>query len=378
MRSRGVVSVLLLGLAASLAGCATGQNGATRPSSRSATGPPVAAEVKEARLVTPAVGWALTSPALLLTHDGGRTWSDITPPGIPAWNLTSVEFLDARHAWAAFIEGAASGQSVGVATTADGGTTWSSTQVVQSAAATSQTTHLSVVDVSDAWLAVPPASVSAPSVGTLYRTDDGGRTWRSASSPAGGDVSAEHVTDGVVIDDRGSGLPAWQTTDGGGTWARIALAGPAGYAHASGVAAPPTWTAAGGVMPVTFTSHGMSAVQFVMGAPGGEWRPQATIATGPGGGAVQPTSILADGTWIVLPASGRPLDKVTNGGASVSTITPHGLALHGGAIDDVSFADEDHGWAVVVGTTSGARLYATADGGSAWRRLALPPAAAGR
>jgi photosystem II stability/assembly factor-like uncharacterized protein len=122
----------------------------------------------------------------------------------------------------------------------------------------------------------------------------------------------------------------------------------------------------------------MSAVQFVMGAPGGEWRPQATIATGPGGGAVQPTSILADGTWIVLPASGRPLDKVTNGGASVSTITPHGLALHGGAVDDVSFADEDHGWAVVVGTTSGARLYATADGGSAWRRLALPPAAAGR
>jgi photosystem II stability/assembly factor-like uncharacterized protein len=118
-------------------------------------------------------------------------------------------------------------------------------------------------------------------------------------------------------------------------------------------------------------------VQFVTGALGGEWRPSATIATGLGGGAMQPTSILADGTWFVLPASGRPLAKLTDGGTAVSTVTPHGLALHGGAVDDVSFADGNHGWAVVVGTRSGARLYATADGGSAWRPLVLPPAAAG-
>jgi hypothetical protein len=375
---RGIPSILLLGVAAALAGCGTGQSSATaQSSSRSATAARLAAQVKEARLVTPAVGWVLTSPALLLTHDGGRTWNDITPPGVPAWNLTSVEFLDARHGWAAFIEGSAGGQSVGVATTTDGGATWSATQVVHASTATSRTTHLSVADASDGWLAVQHESGSALAVGTLYRTDDGGRTWRSATPPAGGDVSAEHTTDGVVVDDRASGLPAWQTTDGGGTWAKIALTGPAGFADASGFAAPPTWTADGGVMPVTFTSEGRSVVQFVTGAPGGDWRPRATIATGLGGGAMQPTSILADGTWIVLPASGGPLDKLTNGGASVSTTTPHGLALHGGAVDDVSFADEDHGWAVVVGTTSGARLYATADGGSAWRRLVLPPAAAG-
>lgn len=306
--------------------------------------PPIPAEDAEltgVAFVNLRLGWAVGDRGVILhTDDGGASWTR-QPSGV-ACRLRSVCFVDERNGWAVGGESIPqTDRSRGVVLrTTDGGTSW---QPVPTSLIPGLR-QVRFTSPTEGW-AVGDVSTFAPS--GLFFSRDGGRTW----NPAGGaaphglltaDFAAPHVgaaatasgelltVSGRVVREapvarfglraarkltlRGDGR-GWlvgdgglvQTTDdGGASWRSAAFTGPLA------VVSQCDWrsVAAAG-------SH-----VWIVGSPGG-----VVLHTGDDGR-----------TWQLLP-TGSPLP-----------------------LDDVSFIDELHGWAVgALGT-----ILRTADGGRTW------------
>ena len=117
-------------------------------------------------------GWGVTETQIVRTRDGGVTWYNITPPDLTETGSTvQTFFLDKDHAW------------------------------VQK-----------------------PDFNNYPNNGLMYRTIDGGLTWKISSTPfSGGDLSFLDATSGWMLADLGVGagsnaVAVFQTIDGGATW----------------------------------------------------------------------------------------------------------------------------------------------------------------
>ena len=272
-------------------------------------------------------GWAVGyNGKILATSDGAKTWkaqsSGTTVP------LGRVAFADARHGWAAgadyfFTGDATTGRSV-LLVTSDGGATWQEQHpgldgMIPSA--------VSCADGDTAW-------VSAWSGGTaeswlasfIFTTADGGETWSRISLGAG----REAISALTLLDAK----RAWAcvsygdiiaTQDGGVTWATA-------YSEAD--------TGLGTIM-FGDTSRGWAAGSVRTKRPGGSGKVDKglILATTDGGATWRPQTVAGDwGRWWV---------------------------------NDVSFADARHGWAVggfSKGVTrTGAIILSTTDGGATWR-----------
>src|SRR5690242_45984 len=147
-------------------------------------------------------GWA---PGGLRTTDGGATWHDVTPkslrsgePFLPGQQTVyppnySDFFLDAGHGWLvrSYQTDAACTDHFTVFRTSDGGRTWRSSDINAGAASAPA---LSFLDAQHGWLmlTVPnPTSHTTPSPRARavaqthtawYRTTDGGASWHSSST----------------------------------------------------------------------------------------------------------------------------------------------------------------------------------------------------
>jgi photosystem II stability/assembly factor-like uncharacterized protein len=179
-------------------------------------------------------------PGLGLDGDIG---ADITATASPAASVLALGFIDGRAA-ASCKPPATPAEGAGtIVLTANGGRTWS-TYVLPGC---SITTSLSFVSarVGFAVLGGTPRSSS------LFRTDDGGRRWRLVSRfPAPMVISFGNRSDGLalVTENNKSGAGAlYRTTDGGRTWQRSRFCGPT---------ADPTLTVYCGE-PSSFGRHGV-------------------------------------------------------------------------------------------------------------------------
>jgi photosystem II stability/assembly factor-like uncharacterized protein len=169
----------------------------------------------------------LTTFASYVTRDGGRTWSP-RPPGL-------VEtFLDRDHA-----VGVALGAQVRLETTADAGRSWAveqppvGPQTAGSAVIGSVVAGPIFLDAANGWW-FDPGPGTSPGPPALWRTGDGGRTWRRLAAgglPAGTPVGAlafiDQVHGAIVTAPLSDVWPSLLTTrDGGGTWRLGGLPGP--------------------------------------------------------------------------------------------------------------------------------------------------------
>ena len=224
-------------------------------------------------VIGPRSGWRLDGLSLSRTDDDGATWSDITPPNAvnqdPIARIYWVEFFDSQHVlvpvvvnsrpftiygsddgghtwhtvcvgqaecgaqeYVAFLDrdhGWGISDSGNVSSTNDGGHTWT----LLGSAPFAGPIHF--VNEQDGWGVSEPsgygnAGVATKPGGELFRTNDGGHTWKPFLPDIGGTLSfgvpqffgAEGVVVGWDEPNKGSGhhdqIRVYTTHDGGTSW----------------------------------------------------------------------------------------------------------------------------------------------------------------
>lgn len=163
------------------------------------------AHLTSIRMVDENTGWAMGGRCLLRTADGGRTWADVTPPGVEkAVRELELEFLDASTAWVAVSSD--SQPRLTVFRTTDGGRNWSGTAVAKKSGGNLNGAFLDFIDARNGWLMIVPEHGMSSRPGELYQTGDGGDHWslvsfsgdrdREGRLPFGGPVGFRDASNG--------------------------------------------------------------------------------------------------------------------------------------------------------------------------------------
>src|SRR5258708_9102148 len=193
---------LVLAIVFMLAGA--GPGAAILPASAAA--PAVAAangDLLGFQLVTAGSGWARLGQQLFWTDNNGANWREITPPNRGAGTIGAANFADAAHGWVVSTAMAETGElSYALARTSDGGQSWQSVPLALfaagDAAGMAGDVFLQFIDARTGWLVVKQATSPNFSLGTLFKTSDGGDHWTRLSLPAGGAVQFNSKLEGVL------------------------------------------------------------------------------------------------------------------------------------------------------------------------------------
>jgi photosystem II stability/assembly factor-like uncharacterized protein len=313
-------------------------------------------------------GWALvvrldtgveTGRDLLLTSDGGATWS------VRPWPF--------GHSDGPFFSAFDVGWYLGPVLnwTADAGRAWS--PVVLPAHVGIPELPVFLPDGTGYLLTSNGSYVGRPGPGgTLLVTTDRGATWtRRSDLPTGATGGLQVLTDRDMLL-RGSttgvenGHPALDVLmtshDGGRSWELAPLPD-----------RDVSITVLGEGAAVMVVTHGDGPTDFQLTTDGGRsWTTTGTIP-----GFIAAFSPVDRSTWYGELRSSRGVETVlsrtSDAGRTWSAVTTQGLP-DGAAIRWLRLADADHGWAMVDVDAGPAGfvpsgLYATADGGLTWRRL---------
>jgi len=317
---------------------------------------------------TPTIGWAVADASedwdtadrgsggrlVLRTADGGRTWRDVSPPGLADLDrrtFTSAFFLNARAGW---VLTGRSGQPISrLLSTADAGTHWIRTRL---RLPPDEQAEVTFADARHGGILTNRQSTREGGAGEmrLYQTDDAGRIWRLsfrragliAASPTGLTFrTAADLWITTFQEHRRDPLPLYHSRDGGRTWSSVLFPVPAPppgedvaaeWDGDNAFAYPPTFSGADkrdGVLAISFES-------FV----GDLAAPLAIYGTHDGGGHWSLQSRVPLTLW-----AGQPLD----------------------------FLDARHGWALKNEVTGGSpppdfpALRVTVDAGRTWRTIRL-------
>jgi len=353
------------------------------------------------RMMSTTVGWA---PGDLRTTDGGQDWHDVSPrdlragePFLPGQQTVyppsyTDYFLDADHAWLlrSYDSPAACLDHYGVFRTSDGGRTWRrSTIATHITAGLDPTPALDFLDAQRGWLvltvgsAVRRGTSPAPSLSLVYRTTDGGQSWRliSSAGPSCASIAFISATKGFSacggqFNGGSSGLLS--TKDGGVTWSRESVLG----SSQESVAQPVFFDSVHGAT-VVYQSDGYSI--DVTSDGGATWRQTASAASGstfvPSGFQpynVNPSFEDAQDFWLFATPPG--CDSVCAKGGVVTDWLYH--SADGGATwqlvqrntpisypTSISFTDPLHCFALQTDQNFAPEILVTSDGGHTWRVL---------
>lgn len=370
--------------------------------------------VSQVDWLTTQVGWVVLASTvdngerqLLMTSDGGRTWTTrfkwsgsayMARSGLPRLN---VQFTDDRDGFV--LDPQSADQGPALVRTQDGGASW---RVFPLPGRPGPGSPLSFVDSQNGWLLGDVQGAMGQSSATIFRTRDGGLHWSAVAHVGSGETSAnglqsEGDKDSLRFTDPAqgwltayslTGLPLiWMTRDGGLTWQDQRLEAPPGL-YLDGNAAPSLPTAFGQgtvVLPVEVAlqpgPYGQTQTTPAGGYPTVVYLYRSTDG---GGHWTAPERLPAVGSdqyplywqfidtihWVV--GSGDQIWTTHNGGHDWQRMPVQGLnAL---VIREVDFVNAATGWAIgAVSSSPGdyptkTQLLHTTDGGADWVEVALP------
>jgi photosystem II stability/assembly factor-like uncharacterized protein len=188
------------------------------------------------------VGWGWNDQYVMHTLDGGQTWANVTPPaGFPAGSSLSGAFLDYTTGWV--LAPAPDYLSGTLYRTQDSGRSWQPAEVPFAGA------FFEFLDASLGWAMVGTGAGAGSSAVDIYQTIDSGANWirlynmdPSQSETVGGlpfsgsknGIGFASSTRGWVGGAEPMGGYVWLfvTNDGGRTWGHQNLALPAGFEQA--------------------------------------------------------------------------------------------------------------------------------------------------
>jgi photosystem II stability/assembly factor-like uncharacterized protein len=352
--------------------------------------------IREVWPVGPTTAWVWTQndqsgwpQGLARTTDGGARWADATPSMLrnrrADRSITGSFALDAQHAW--LVYGAITFDAPqSIMATEDGGRRWSVVGQVPARYGC----NLEFVTPLIGWCVQIGAAAGSEGV-TIYRTADGGVSWRlvSTEGPTGGspgalpfgcDKEVSFVTATMGWSDfscAGGVSPLYETSDAGTTWSRVAITPPTVARDGNGVesyesyesfSGPPVVSGERGAVGVTINSPGRRLTDVYQSTDGGtSWH----VVVPPGPSQDWSVDIVTPNEWRLV--SGRRILSTDDAGTQWRRITAdvtlepieNGALFPATAID---FVTTKVGWLV------GKRLWRTTDGGSRWKSLRVPSA----
>ena len=325
-------------------------------------------------MIDPTTGWALSEHAVLRTADGGFHWKNVTPPNTLLTRESIADFLTASLAWVTTPQ--ANGATMQVLRTMDSGQTWQ-----RSTIPAAYVKQMTFVDAQRGWILTGwGAGGGAAEAVAVYRTGDGGKTWRKVSSalpastdtpppghlPFGGRKSGIHFLNtytGWITGTVGVNDLTWLyvSHDGGSTWYQQSLSLPPGVPSAQLSLVPPTFfSATDGILPVIFsdavTGRGIATDIYVTHDGGTTWKSTTPLPLA----SVAIDFVDRQHGWAT---DGILLYRTSNDGQRWTKLSP-GASFK--QVTSLDFVSSTLGWAIGGQGKNSSRLLKTTDGGQTW------------
>jgi photosystem II stability/assembly factor-like uncharacterized protein len=324
--------------------------------------------------------WAATADQVMISGDGGLSWSRNPVP-----QFATVDVLDRTHVWAVSPgpdsvwpyggQGIADTLHLIVRRSTDGGRTWSSVALPGDYGGT--TPVLAFTDEMHGYLLCATLRGGGPSV--VLQTDDGGATWRTIGTPGFnlGSVFSVSGPDVLWSGTQGDAGPVERpvldvSRDGGRTWTDARLPGLVGSVFATNtVLAPPAFFGVIGIVAVDSEPVAGEELTIYQSVNSGRtWVQASSMPNSSGASAFSAFAALDAGHWLF--DGGNALLRTGDGGRTWSRFIPEGLPSEG--ITRLQFSDPEHGVALESSGayTMPANLFVTADGGASWTTAPVP------
>jgi photosystem II stability/assembly factor-like uncharacterized protein len=315
-------------------------------------------------------GWAVTQyeDYLLITQDGGQIWLDATPSGLSPLNARPF-FLDENTAWFT------PGNSGVIYRTQDGGVNWTTATLPFDSAG------YFFLDQNNGYALVPLGAGAGSHYVALYRTADSGSTWVQVFTHEPGESKSlpeSGTKNGITFLNMNH---AWiggtypmedyfylhYSGDGGASWSReMDITLPGTYAGSwLDVWQPFFLSSSTGFLPVRALAPDDNQYLLIFRSDDSGQTWSFRNSVEDGRDA---DFISVDEGWI---ASGSGLFHTVDGGTNWSAVS--GLGIPAGEFFlKVDFVDDQNGWVLTTpddDTWSPLKLFRTADGGSNWTQL---------
>ena len=346
-------------------------------------------QIIDMKLLTSKIGWAATEKTLCWTTNAGSTWHNITPMSVKDGKIASVFFLNVNQGWILYSGVGGKRREFNVAYTNDGGTNWSINSVnlptmfqKNNEESSAGLTGDGLIDFADniyGWINlrffVSPAMGSDS---TLFRTEDGGKTWKwlKTDLPMANHFHFMTPKNGWLA----SETDLYATHDGGNSWQQVSLNAsqpPYFDNEESGdyYDLPIFQNSRQGFLPVTYLRdlYVSTLVLFATNNGGSTWKADRIMPDLKNIAYMYP-SALADSILISLVPSetehSLTLIKVLPNGKTITT-TANALNIKGNLTKGslypskwwkLSFITPDQGWV----STNTNQLLLTNDGGKTW------------
>jgi photosystem II stability/assembly factor-like uncharacterized protein len=318
------------------------------------------------------------SARLVISADNGRSFTAIGPATAAGTAADDVYFRNRLDGW--FMAFNTSTTADTLYRTTDGGRSWRSSSAAGHDLAAGSQDSVQFVSATRGWLLSVQATGPSES---LAVTADGGTTWR--------DVASLHPSNGEgLLPELGlvrftSSVTGWlgggqysqalyRTSDAGRSWQRVALRAPAGSVYGlpadfGGTLVEPV--AAGAGLALYRSTDGGARWSMMSVLPGVYANPGCSV--GPGSVSL-PT---AQAGWVATVRGNRTVVyRSTDGGLHWTKLgTSWPVPADSCEEPVIQASDALHAWVLTVGTD---RVYATSDGGSTWRRIDTAALAAAR
>ncbi len=350
-----------------------------------------AAEIEHRRdfvedaLVSGASGWARTYAGLYWTDDGGASWRNISPASAHPGRLVAVDFADPEHGWAAAEEGGEARPRAALYATSDGGRTWTRTPIRLTPYAQLSRASFSAVGAHLVFALVRQPSDPALNLGHLFVSRDGGRRWHELPQrpPGAGEIAFASARDGWLAKDL-PGPALYRTVDGGRTWREARLPRPPGLGKARPEYLAPRFEADGhGIIAATYFTERRGVTALYSTADRGRHWTLAASALGRSGG---PPRIVAGeakalayrgGESVLAPIFEAPQLGLLSVNGSVTSLAAAGLPTE---YSSLSFSGSEDGFGRIESELCPATakckdvndLYFSDDGGETWTATARP------
>jgi photosystem II stability/assembly factor-like uncharacterized protein len=251
----------------------------------------------------------------LLRRSSNQAWQDITPPQAANSQLLSAFFLDTNQGWSVIQENT-SGRLTFL-TTLDAGANWQSSPLPTLDSLSVASASVYFIDSQNGWLSLKLVSSSNFSLGVLYKTTDGGKSWKSLALPSAGPVYFLNTDRGWIAGGP-TGDKLYQTQDGGATWQPVSLASGRDFANQSFTSLPVFTTDQDGWLELTVAVPLSPHIDiFNTMDTGDTWTKRGTIPLDPALNPASPApSVLLDENRWVLASPGKP---------AIYTLQPAGL-----------------------------------------------------